>query len=72
MMDPKKVIAKYCGASLGLTIIAWIMVGLTVLMIILGITAHAGASDAVAEEFFPSDSEVGSSEICLGVRPSSW
>lgn len=72
MMDPKKVISKYCGTPLIVKILAFAMVGLTVLMIILGISAHTGASDAVAEEFFPSDSEVGSYVYIDVVGISPW
>ena len=71
-MDPKKVLAKYCKASLGLTITAWVLVGLTVLMIILGIGAHVGAQDVEAVEFFPSESEVGSYVYIDVVGISPW
>lgn len=71
-MDAKKVLAKYVKSSPGFTITGWVCIALAVVIVIMGLVAYSSANDVEPQEFFPSESEVGSYVYIDIVGISPW
>ena len=71
-MDAKKILAKYAKASAGLTVTGWICVALAAVLVITGLVAYSNAGNVEPQEFFPSESEVGSYVYIDVVGISPW
>lgn len=71
-MDSQKTIRKYIGRSPVGSILGWIALALAVVCVIMGITASGNTGDAVAEPFYPSESDTGSYAYVDVVGISDW